>query len=870
MEFIIVSLIVISLLLPWINFIRISLLAKKLEQQVDRDEPSFEKAPADVAPAPVVAPSEPMPSQAAEGTSEGTCEDTWGPSVASKQPSRVSQTSKRAAPKFDWDISIAPKLPVWIGSVAFIFAGFYMMKYSIEQDLLSPNVRVLMGYVFGICLLVTALYIEDQDDFANGKRIAQALLGSAFAIFYGGSYVASAHYGLVPSSVGFIAMFVVTLVAAVFALKFGEPIAMVALLGGMITPALFKSDQASLLNLFIYLYFIVSGIAAIAHRKRWWWLIVFAIVCLLGWLLFIVSLLLTADLVLYFLIFVVLCFVTLSFASQRALSEYMDTSSLSVKLVTASNVLTAFIVLGLISYVMDRFGMGLGEWSLLFAMIVSLLFMAYYQEALYRLPLCGALATVVVLLSQWDYPAVEIYLGVAGAMSLLPVVLMHQHVFKSTRPVFWGLVMMSMLVSSFLVVYFSLSRETDIRIIASLAALVFSGAVFAYTMLVQHRYQNPLYKEALLGIFVFASGALFALGLGLYLSPEFLAMAVAFESCLAYALSRVTRIARFSQLGHWLVIAFLVVMLPEWNGVFSFLMIRVFNDTHSVHYVPELMRTPWLQLGLPILFFGTSLYLMRREQQCIPILAKTLFFLTLLFGYFLIHFAFHLGEDLFEVRETLWQSLFVTVLCYALAWGGSYLYHSVKWDSVQRAAIFFFMTATLRVFYFDCFLHLPLWQLVPVYGWFIFNSLALMYVLPVACAMLLYRKLFIDGFCQYERITLWIYAAIGLCYISLVTRHLLHGSLLWSTGTDNLEIYGYTLSWLLYALLLLFVGALYRLRDCRYIAVLIVAISVAKVFFIDSAQLEGLYRVFSFLCLGIVLIGMSYFYSRFLSQHLSE
>ena len=38
---------------------------------------------------------------------------------------------------------------------------------------------------------------------------------------------------------------------------------------------------------------------------------------------------------------------------------------------------------------------------------------------------------------------------------------------------------------------------------------------------------------------------------------------------------------------------------------------------------------------------------------------------------------------------------------------------------------------------------------------------------------------------------------------------------------------------------------------------------VSKVFLLDAGNLTGLYRVFSFLGLGLSLLGISYFYGRF-------
>jgi uncharacterized membrane protein len=40
-------------------------------------------------------------------------------------------------------------------------------------------------------------------------------------------------------------------------------------------------------------------------------------------------------------------------------------------------------------------------------------------------------------------------------------------------------------------------------------------------------------------------------------------------------------------------------------------------------------------------------------------------------------------------------------------------------------------------------------------------------------------------------------------------------------------------------------------------------VTVSKVFLLDAGNLTGLYRVFSFLGLGLSLLAISYFYGRF-------
>ena len=41
-------------------------------------------------------------------------------------------------------------LPVWIGGIALAFAGFFLVKYSIENELIGPHMRVVLGCCWGL------------------------------------------------------------------------------------------------------------------------------------------------------------------------------------------------------------------------------------------------------------------------------------------------------------------------------------------------------------------------------------------------------------------------------------------------------------------------------------------------------------------------------------------------------------------------------------------------------------------------------------------------------------------------------------------------------------------------------------------------
>ena len=69
--------------------------------------------------------------------------------------------------------------------------------------------------------------------------------------------------------------------------------------------------------------------------------------------------------------------------------------------------------------------------------------------------------------------------------------------------------------------------------------------------------------------------------------------------------------------------------------------------------------------------------------------------------------------------------------------------------------------------------------------------------------------------------------------------------------------------WLLFGIALLFFGTLKKDKMVRVASLAVMVLSVRKAFLYDSSELEGLFRVFSFLGLGLSLLGLSWFYTSF-------
>jgi uncharacterized membrane protein len=61
------------------------------------------------------------------------------------------------------------------------------------------------------------------------------------------------------------------------------------------------------------------------------------------------------------------------------------------------------------------------------------------------------------------------------------------------------------------------------------------------------------------------------------------------------------------------------------------------------------------------------------------------------------------------------------------------------------------------------------------------------------------------------------------------------------------------------------VGFILRSQPARFLALGVVALTIAKVFIIDTASISGIYRALSVIGLGVVLLGIGWLYQRLLS-----
>jgi len=107
----------------------------------------------------------------------------------------------------------------------------------------------------------------------------------------------------------------------------------------------------------------------------------------------------------------------------------------------------------------------------------------------------------------------------------------------------------------------------------------------------------------------------------------------------------------------------------------------------------------------------------------------------------------------------------------------------------------------------------------------------------------------------------------GFAWFSLETRHFYHpGDMVLEDGPiRGAELWSYSGVWLLYGIALLSAGITLGARHARLAGLAMFALVTLKVFLWDMGGLDGLWRVVSFLGLGLSLIGLGAIYRRFVS-----
>jgi uncharacterized membrane protein len=152
----------------------------------------------------------------------------------------------------------------WAAVVVILFATAFFLKYAFDNRWIGELGRVSIGIAFGIGMCIAGFRYQQK-----GWRIfSQILTAGGIVLLYLSNFAAFGYYHLVGQKTAFAFLVILVAEAAALSLVYSAPaIAIMALVGGFLTPLLLHSDRDQYRSFFVYLFLLDAG--ALALLKHW-------------------------------------------------------------------------------------------------------------------------------------------------------------------------------------------------------------------------------------------------------------------------------------------------------------------------------------------------------------------------------------------------------------------------------------------------------------------------------------------------------------------------------------------------------------------------------------------------------------------------
>jgi uncharacterized membrane protein len=794
------------------------------------------------------APERPIAAPPPTGVETAAARPAPAPSPATSAPPSVPKTPAPALPKKEGiERQLGTKVAVWLGAIALALSGAFLVKYSFEQGLIGPAARVVLGLVFGVALLGVAEWLHRR-----AAGVARGLAAAGIAVLYAALLAGVRLYDLIPPPVGLVGLALVTGTAVVLALRHGQIVAILGLLGGFVTPVFLHTGEQNPWQLLFYLVLLQVALLGVSRRRRWWPLAGLTLVAVMAWALLWMSdvavggggtlpiaLLLTTSIV---------SFIVAAESATRG--ETSGDDWMRRALVWGATGVGIVLLAALV----DVGEFGLLEWSFLGIVGAGCIVLGRLDAGHGGLAWFASITGAVMLLiwgadldsSQfirvWWLATVFAALYVGGAYLAM---------WGSTNPGRWAALASVSGIVYFLAAYAG-TGDGYLRIPWGVQAIVLAAVFVCLAIPVARRRERLAHGDVALTALALGATALVSLSVPMELERGWFTVAWALEiPALAWIGMRL-RLPDLRKIA-WPLAGLVALRLLLNPAVFDYPM-------------GQGLVLNWLLYGygVPIAAFVVGAVLYRRYGS--SVFADVLEVGAMAFGFAYLSLSirqyFHPG-DLAEshVAFAEWGAFTVVWLLYGLAL--LWLHRATERRLHMLAGASVGLLALAQGLLVQGLALNPLAVAHDVGETLIFNRLLFVYGLPSILAVVLARFFRRLGL----RIPSWTAGSMalvfGLLTLSLEVRQAFHGNLLNQGGTTNAEMYTYSLVWVLFAIALLVAGIATRGVVLRYGSAVVMALAVVKVFLVDTANLRDLYRVFSLFGLGITLMLLAYLYQRF-------
>ena len=168
-------------------------------------------------------------------------------------------------PKTNLEKFIGENLVNKIGIIITIIGLAIGTKYSIENNLINPLTRIILGYLAGFILLGIGIKLKEKY-----QNYSAVLVSGAIANMYFITFSAYSFYNLIPQLLAFLLMVCFNSFTIIAAIHYNrQVIANIGLVGAYAIPFLLSEGSGNVLILFSYMTIINIGVLIIAVKKYW-------------------------------------------------------------------------------------------------------------------------------------------------------------------------------------------------------------------------------------------------------------------------------------------------------------------------------------------------------------------------------------------------------------------------------------------------------------------------------------------------------------------------------------------------------------------------------------------------------------------------
>jgi uncharacterized membrane protein len=164
------------------------------------------------------------------------------------------------------EMKLGTKWLNWVGIVMVVLGIAFFLKYAYDNAWIGPKGRLALGVLFG----VVALGIGERFRRKDWQILFQVLTGGGLAAFYLCVYFSFQVYHLSEQTISMVLAILVTGLAVVMAVAHdAAPVAILALVGGFLSPVLLSTGTNHPYALFTYIAILDLVAMGAAYFRRW-------------------------------------------------------------------------------------------------------------------------------------------------------------------------------------------------------------------------------------------------------------------------------------------------------------------------------------------------------------------------------------------------------------------------------------------------------------------------------------------------------------------------------------------------------------------------------------------------------------------------